>query len=67
MQRSVLLAICLAWLSGQLVRADDLPKSLDPRLKIELFAEHPQIVTPTGLDVDHRGRVFAIEIGRAHV
>jgi hypothetical protein len=43
------------------LRADEPPKSLDPRLKIELFAEHPQIVTPTGLDVDHRGRVFAIE------
>src|SRR5438093_4513261 len=41
--------------------ADESPKSLDPRLKIELFAEQPQIVTPTGLDVDHRGRVFAIE------
>ncbi len=42
-------------------QAEEPPKSLDPRLKIELFAEHPQIVTPTGLDVDHRGRVFAIE------
>lgn len=41
--------------------ADEPPKSLDPRLKIELFAEHPQIVTPTGMDVDHQGRVFAIE------
>ncbi|MGQ0635433.1 MAG: PVC-type heme-binding CxxCH protein [Planctomycetaceae bacterium] len=37
------------------------PRSLDPRLKIELFAEHPQIVTPTGLDVDHLGRVWVIE------
>ena len=61
MRRSVFLSVCLAWLSSQQVRADDPPKSLDPRLKIELFAEHPQIVTPTGLDVDHRGRVFAIE------
>ena len=43
------------------IKADELPKSLDPRLKIELFAEQPQIVTPTGIDVDHRGRVFAIE------
>jgi len=34
---------------------------MDPRLKIELFAEHPQIVTPTGLDVDAAGRVWAIE------
>ena len=61
MRRSVIISVCLVWLSGQLVCADEPPKSLDPRLKIELFAEHPQIVTPTGLDVDHRGRVFAIE------
>jgi putative membrane-bound dehydrogenase-like protein len=47
--------------TGFLLAADEPPKSLDPRLKIELFAEHPQIVTPTGLDVDVRGRVFAIE------
>ncbi len=37
------------------------PRSLDSRLKIELFAEQPQIVTPTGIDVDHKGRVWAIE------
>ena len=40
---------------------DEPPRSLDPRLKIELFAENPQIVTPTGIDVDHAGRVWAIE------
>ena len=61
MRRAVFLSMCLACFSGPLVRADDPPKSLDPRLKVELFAEHPQIVTPTGIDVDHRGRVFAIE------
>ena len=61
MRRSILLWMCLASLISLQVRADDPPKSLDPRLKVELFAEHPQIVTPTGLDVDHRGRVFAIE------
>ena len=37
------------------------PRVLDDRLKLELFAEHPQIVTPTGIDVDHTGRVWAIE------
>ncbi|HET6325271.1 MAG TPA: PVC-type heme-binding CxxCH protein, partial [Planctomycetaceae bacterium] len=37
------------------------PKSLDPRLTIELFADAPQIVTPTDLAVDYRGRVWAIE------
>lgn len=43
--------------------ADDAtgPRSLDPRVRIELFAEAPQIVTPTGIDVDDRGRVWAIE------
>ena len=37
------------------------PQSSDPRIVIELFAEHPQIVTPTGLAVDRAGHVFVIE------
>ena len=37
------------------------PKSLDPRLTIELFAKQPQLRTPTGIDVDARGRVWVIE------
>ncbi len=37
------------------------PKAVDDRLKIELFAEHPDLVTPTGLDVDHQGRIWVIE------
>jgi putative membrane-bound dehydrogenase-like protein len=41
--------------------ANDAPRSLDSRIKIELFAEQPLIATPTGLDVDSRGRVWAIE------
>ncbi len=32
-----------------------------PRLKIELVAEQPALVTPTGIDVDERGRVFVLE------
>jgi putative membrane-bound dehydrogenase-like protein len=43
------------------VAAERTPRSLDPRIKIELFAEQPQIVTPTGIDVDSQGRVWAIE------
>lgn len=39
----------------------DAPKSTDRRLVMELFAEHPQIVTPTGIDVDAEGRVFVAE------
>lgn len=37
------------------------PKVLDARLKIELFAADPQIVTPTGLAIDSQGRVFVVE------
>ena len=59
--RIVLLSLAVAFSSAALATADDLPRSRDPRLKIELFAEHPQIVTPTGIDVDHAGRVWAIE------
>jgi putative membrane-bound dehydrogenase-like protein len=46
---------------GEVPAQDEPPRSLDPRLKIELFAENPQIVTPTGIDVDHAGRVWTIE------
>ncbi len=37
------------------------PKLHDPRLKIELFAAEPDIVTPTGLAVDAQGRVLVVE------
>lgn len=38
-----------------------MPKVLDPRLKIELFAQEPQIVTPVGIVVDSRGRLLVVE------
>jgi hypothetical protein len=37
------------------------PKSPDSRIVVELVAEAPQIVTPTGLGVDSRGRILVIE------
>ncbi|MGC8642465.1 MAG: PVC-type heme-binding CxxCH protein [Isosphaeraceae bacterium] len=37
------------------------PHSLDARLVFEQIAREPVIVTPTGLAVDARGRVFVIE------
>ena len=37
------------------------PKSTDPRIIVELIADAPQIVTPTGIGVDDRGRVLVIE------
>ncbi|HEV3143899.1 MAG TPA: hypothetical protein VGZ47_08460, partial [Gemmataceae bacterium] len=41
--------------------AIDLPQVLDSRLKIELVASEPDIVTPTGLAVDEQGRIWCIE------
>ncbi len=37
------------------------PQAMDARIKIALFAAEPQIVTPTGIAVDDKGRVLAIE------
>jgi putative membrane-bound dehydrogenase-like protein len=37
------------------------PTVTDDRLAIELVAKEPEIVTPTGLAVDERGRVWVIE------
>ncbi len=62
MNRVLLTGLVIASLAGQAPSsAAEPPKSLDPRVKIELFAETPQIVTPTGIDVDELGRVWAIE------
>jgi putative membrane-bound dehydrogenase-like protein len=38
-----------------------LPRLLRPDLEVELFCREPDIVTPIQLDVDRRGRVWAIE------
>ncbi len=38
-----------------------MPTVHDPRLKIELIAAEPDLVTPTGLAVDGRGRVLVVE------
>jgi putative membrane-bound dehydrogenase-like protein len=37
------------------------PKTVDPRLVLELVAREPDIVTPTGLAVDDQGRIWVIE------
>ncbi len=37
------------------------PKSPDPSVVVELIADAPQIVTPTGVGVDAKGRVLVIE------
>lgn len=37
------------------------PRVLDERLELTLFAEHPHLATPTGIDVDAHGRVWVVE------
>ncbi len=37
------------------------PRPLDSRLIFELIAAEPEIVTPTGLAIDHRGRILVVE------
>ncbi len=62
MHRSFLAGLVFVSLAGQAnIHAEAPPVSTDPRVKIKLFAEHPLIVTPTGIDVDEQGRVWAIE------
>ncbi len=39
----------------------DIPEVRDPRLSLTLFAAEPDIVTPIGLAIDGRGRIFAVE------
>lgn len=57
MQRLVLCLLCFS----ALAQADDLPKVLDDRLKLELIAEAPVVRTPTGITIDDKGRVYIIE------
>src|SRR5437868_3444152 len=55
--------LCVATSYGVLALAGSsgLPRLEDSRFQISLFAEQPQIWTPTGVAVDSQGRVFVIE------
>ncbi|MFO1019078.1 MAG: PVC-type heme-binding CxxCH protein [Planctomycetales bacterium] len=57
-------AICLGgltWSAEPSVPKPGPPRALDTRLKLELVAEHPTIVTPTGIFVDALSRIWVIE------
>jgi putative membrane-bound dehydrogenase-like protein len=48
-------------------KAPEVPAEIPPRIeilapgvKLTLLAEHPDIVTPTGIDVDEEGRIYTI-------
>src|SRR5436305_255685 len=44
-----------------LVKADSPPQPVDRRLLFERVAAEPEIVTPTGIAVDGRGRLLVVE------
>lgn len=68
MHRSLLLALLplVAFAqSGPPPKAPDVPKDLPPQIetlqpgvKLTLLAEHPDLVTPTGIDVDDKGNIW---------
>jgi putative membrane-bound dehydrogenase-like protein len=54
-------ALVALLLNQSAVAAESELKDHENRFEISLFAEHPQIVNPIGVQVDERGRVFVIE------
>lgn len=61
MTSTPLLLLALSAISAPLPPGVEMPVVADPRLKIELFAAEPDIVTPIGIAVDRRGRVIVVE------
>ena len=61
------LALELFWISAVTAQTVEVPRRRNERLVVELFAEHPDIVTPTGLAVAENGRVFVWRVTRSFV
>jgi putative membrane-bound dehydrogenase-like protein len=57
--RISLAAVLFQVSTGNLLAAP--PVGADPRLIVELVAQEPDLVTPTGVAVDERGRIWVIE------
>jgi putative membrane-bound dehydrogenase-like protein len=63
LQLALVLALTRPALSGSdgAPAAIDMPRVLHDGLELQLFCREPDIVTPVQIDVDERGRVWAIE------
>ena len=67
MPRLLLVGICLAMLIALCPSAEAAPPEVrDPRLKLQLVADAPDIVTPIGATFDHKGRLLVIESHTHH-
>lgn len=60
-RRPAISSVVLIWLTMAARVQSAPPRSLDDRIVIELIAAEPEIVTPTGIAVDPRGRIYCIE------
>lgn len=62
---NVLLTLCVSFFQADTTRSAPDPSAMPtsdlPGVSVELFAEAPQIVTPTGIAIDAKGRVFVAE------
>jgi putative membrane-bound dehydrogenase-like protein len=56
---ALLLCVLAANLHGS--NTESWPRMLDDRLELTLFAQEPDIVTPIGIAIDARDRIFVIE------
>ena len=55
------IAVSLAIVGATAAAPASAPRTLDSRLVFELIAAEPEIVTPTGIAVDQRGRILVVE------
>jgi len=58
---NALLLLVAAFSPGANPAPVEMPRVLDDRLVIELFTAEPDLVTPTGIAVDSKGRVLVVE------
>lgn len=63
MTKATVLLLTLSWFAaGSATAADPDPQvqTTQPGVKLSLIAEHSQLATPTGVDVDEQGRVWVV-------
>lgn len=63
MYRSVLVLLIVSILTPSRCESGEPDPGVQPTqagVRLELVAEHPQLATPTGIDVDRRGRVWVV-------
>ena len=63
MLRQSILLLTLVWtltLSLAAAEPDPQVETVQPGVRLTLVAEHPDLATPTGIDVDDKGRVWVV-------